>query len=348
MTSVLALSPQVALNPRTRLFATELEREGYKIEALCWDRGWDERTDSQFPTHYVTVPGGRGGFRNMLVLPLVWLFVVARGYQVAPDIVLCPHILLLPAAAVLSWLTGGVLVYDVQELFLTDYANRSDLAGQVLSRLFGGLEAACLRAVDGILTIDTAEDALRKRYARYCENVDTVCNVPEVKPLTERGDDSSIQVVYIGTIVAHRGVVALADAVTRLSTDATVELRYIGPVRDHLLEADIGVAPYQRLPKFEASRANARKLFDYMNAELPIIVPDFGGISALVSDLDCGLTVDTTDPGAIATAIDALATDQKKRNRLGTNGRKAIINRYNWERERTTVLEVICEAARNQ
>jgi glycosyltransferase involved in cell wall biosynthesis len=361
------------------LHATVLRSTGYEIETLCWDRGWDERTGDRFRTEYVSVPGGRRTFGNLLVLPLVSLLLFVRGHRASHDVIYCPHVLLLPAAAALSLTTGSALVYDVQELFLTDYRNRESVAGRALGRVLAVVERICLLAVDGVLTIDSADDAVRDRYARRLENVETVYNVPEVKPVDDDRDDGQVRVIFVGTIVEHRGVVVLAEALSHLSTDAPIQLQYVGPVRDDsaeqvqritardgttdrvefvgevdyeevhecLLAADIGVAPYQRLAKFEASRGNARKVFDYMNAALPVIVPDFGGLATLVCDLDCGITVDTTDPAVIAAGIERLAENPDERWRLGRNGREAVVDRYNWERESEVVIDVVRNARRD-
>ena len=53
----------------------------------------------------------------------------------------------------------------------------------------------------------------------------------------------------------------------------------------------------------------------------------------LVGDADCGVTVDPMDPQAVAKAVEALCRDPDEARRLGENGRRAILERYNWENE---------------
>ena len=83
------------------------------------------------------------------------------------------------------------------------------------------------------------------------------------------------------------------------------------------------------------------KLFDYMLAELPVIVPDFSvEVAKIVRDADCGIVVDTTSPLAVAAVLDRLANDPDERRRLGRNGRSAVLERYNWEGQAKLLVEM--------
>ena len=50
-------------------------------------------------------------------------------------------------------------------------------------------------------------------------------------------------------------------------------------------------------------------------------------------ETEAGLIVDVSDPAAIAEAFDRLANDPELRRRLGENGRKAVLETYNWGAE---------------
>ena len=101
---------------------------------------------------------------------------------------------------------------------------------------------------------------------------------------------------------------------------------------DHLLCCQIGLICFQ--PVIGNEYAYPHKMFDYMLAGLPIIVPDFAVVLCnIVKEVNCGLVVDTTSPSAMAKALDSLIDDPSLAHRLGQNGRKAVIERYNWESE---------------
>jgi glycosyltransferase involved in cell wall biosynthesis len=64
-----------------------------------------------------------------------------------------------------------------------------------------------------------------------------------------------------------------------------------------------------------------------------VICSDFPLWVQLVGDADCGITVDPLNPTAIADAIKKVIADPEEARRLGENGRRAIIERYNWDNE---------------
>jgi glycosyltransferase involved in cell wall biosynthesis len=80
------------------------------------------------------------------------------------------------------------------------------------------------------------------------------------------------------------------------------------------------------------------KMFEYMAAGIPVIASDFPLWRGIVEDSGCGLCVNPLDPGAIAAAIDRLASDTPLARRMGVNGRRAIEEKYNWNREAQKLL----------
>jgi glycosyltransferase involved in cell wall biosynthesis len=97
--------------------------------------------------------------------------------------------------------------------------------------------------------------------------------------------------------------------------------------------ADIGLVMFQ--PGFRSHTDSLpHKLFDYMLAGLPVIVPDFGAVVAgIVRDAGCGLLVDPSDSRAVAAALGTLARNADERRRMGDNGRRSVLEKYNWEAE---------------
>lgn len=75
------------------------------------------------------------------------------------------------------------------------------------------------------------------------------------------------------------------------------------------------------------------KMFEYMACGVPVICSNFPLWTRLVSEADCGIVVDPMDTSAVAAAIERLAKDPEEAQRLGENGRRAILERSNWEIE---------------
>jgi glycosyltransferase involved in cell wall biosynthesis len=98
-----------------------------------------------------------------------------------------------------------------------------------------------------------------------------------------------------------------------------------------LEDADAGLVCF--LPAPNHVEAGPNKLFEYMAAGLPVIASDFPAWRPIVEGNDCGLCVDPADPAAIARAILYLAENPGRRAEMGANGRRAVMERYNWEAE---------------
>lgn len=115
----------------------------------------------------------------------------------------------------------------------------------------------------------------------------------------------------------------------------------------HTAECDIGLIMFQPVHD-NFVNALPHKLFDYMLAGLPVIVPGFAvEVRDIVERADCGLIVDTTSPYCIAKALNLLAEDAKLRMRLGGNGREAVLRKYNWETEAKKLIEMYRSISRH-
>jgi len=53
---------------------------------------------------------------------------------------------------------------------------------------------------------------------------------------------------------------------------------------------------------------------------------------------NCGLTVNPLDPKEIASAVEYLIEHPEEARKMGENGRKAVLEKYNWENESKKLL----------
>ena len=78
------------------------------------------------------------------------------------------------------------------------------------------------------------------------------------------------------------------------------------------------------------------KLFEYMASGLPVVASDFPYWRRFVRDSEfgpCGVLVDPADPVAAARAIDHLMEHPEEAQVMGSNGLRAVRERFNWSRE---------------
>jgi glycosyltransferase involved in cell wall biosynthesis len=85
------------------------------------------------------------------------------------------------------------------------------------------------------------------------------------------------------------------------------------------------------------------KLFEYMAAGLPVVASNFPLWKEIVEGNRCGITVDPLDPKAIAQAIEYLLAHPEEARQMGENGRRAVEEKYNWEKEAEKLLALYKE-----
>lgn len=161
-----------------------------------------------------------------------------------------------------------------------------------------------------------------------------------------------------GNMQSFHGVGECIEAVTRVRERyPDVSLTLVGNAREDLKErisgfcrdgfvASAGFLPYRAMYEklnegvagllvfqptyYNVSIGLPNKLFDYMLLGLPVIASDLPEIRTVVDRADCGILVDPGSVSEIADAIAYLFDHPKEARRMGANGRRAILETYNW------------------
>jgi glycosyltransferase involved in cell wall biosynthesis len=106
-----------------------------------------------------------------------------------------------------------------------------------------------------------------------------------------------------------------------------------------LLETSIaGVVTF--LPSPNHVNAQPNKLFEYMSAGLPVIASNFPLWKTIVEGNNCGICVDPKDPSQIAEAMIYLRDNPQVAKAMGENGRKAVLEKYNWKNEEKKLIDL--------
>ncbi|MDX1430677.1 MAG: glycosyltransferase family 4 protein, partial [Rhodothermales bacterium] len=104
-------------------------------------------------------------------------------------------------------------------------------------------------------------------------------------------------------------------------------------LRSYILSADVCLVPHRRTPHTDATIPH--KLFQYMFCGVPVVVSDCRPLERIVVEESAGEVFKHDDPSSMADAVIRLAKDQDRRARMGANGRRAVMDRYNWNLEAT-------------
>lgn len=220
----------------------------------------------------------------------------------------------------------------------------------------------------------TVTDAIQRRCNTFTSNTLIVRNYPIIEesipphklPVAER----ILRVIYTGGMTEARGIREIVRAMDLLH-DLPIDLYLLGlffpatfeaeicensgtnvhivsqvpfvQVHGYLEQSDIGIVCFHPSPNHVEAMPN--KLFEYMEAGLPVIASEFPLWREIIEGVGCGLLVDPCNPQAIADAIRQLATDPELRARMGQAGAAAVRERYSWRSEEQTLLNMYAELA---
>lgn len=271
---------------------------------------------------------------------------------------------LLPVGVLLKLVTRARIIYDVHEdvpqQILTKHWIPA-LLRKPLAVTFNAFEKLLARTMDAVVV---ATEGIAEKFQGFAPVV--IHNYPDLKmlPIFVSGSSQRDErvLVYAGGISRLRGAVEMVRALEYLNRDrkwnVRIDLigrfdppeleqelqampgyrwiRYLGwlqpsEVYKYLQKADIGLVCLHPEPRY--IEALPVKLFEYMAAGLPVVASNFPLWREIVEGNRCGICVDPLNPLEIAEAIEYLLSHPEEAKRMGENGRRAVEEKYNWEKE---------------
>jgi colanic acid/amylovoran biosynthesis glycosyltransferase len=184
------------------------------------------------------------------------------------------------------------------------------------------------------------------------------------QPCASSHDGKVFEVICVGRLVPAKGQHVLLAAIAQLrSTGRNVVLRLVGDGPDrNALEASARRLRIKDSVIFEGAVNQDRirglyatadifalasfaegipvVLMEAMAMEIPCVSTSITGIPELIRDSIDGLLVAPSDVDALASAIARLMDDSELRNRLGTAGRRRVLDKYNLGRNIVRLGEV--------
>jgi glycosyltransferase involved in cell wall biosynthesis len=271
---------------------------------------------------------------------------------------------LIPYGMLLS-LTGKQVIYDVHEDLPQDILSKEWISLWARKMLSGA--AAVLEYVGAkwFFSVLTATPFIAERFRRFNPRTVDINNFPILGELdaTLPWADKRDEVCYVGGIGAIRGIRETVKALELVQSNVLLNLggRFVEPaletevkktegwsrvnelgfldrlgVRDVLGRSIAGLVTLH--PIINYLDALPVKMFEYMAAGIPPIASNFPLWREIIEGNNCGLCVDPLDPAAIAQAIDYLVTHPDEARRMGENGRRAVLEKYNWSIEEAKLL----------
>ena len=136
----------------------------------------------------------------------------------------------------------------------------------------------------------------------------------------------------------------LKDLAKELKVDDIVQfLGHIEPeyVYEYLTVADIFVRPSR-------SEGLGSSFLEAMGAGLPIIGTKMGGIPDFLKDGETGLFCKVDDPKDLAEKIKKLMMDEDLARRIAENGRRLVLEKYDWNDIAQRMEEIFAKLLKKQ
>lgn len=274
---------------------------------------------------------------------------------------------------------GAKLIYDSHELYL--HKNRMRPPSRFKTWMLRRIETRGMKVADRVITVgECIADWMAEEYNTVKPEV--IINAPHHRDEVTSADphislrsalniaDDTFLLIYSGGITFNRGLEYVIDAVERIDgihfvmlgygteaymdtlrkrikdLNAGYKISFFGPVQHHevasyLSSADCGIAPIWNIC-LSYYYCSPNKLFEYIQAQLPVVASNFPEMEKVVNDSDIGFTFDPHNVDSIEQAIRSMMNEPEKRKIFAQNTQEAA-KKYRWAVEEQK-LKMIYEA----
>jgi len=279
---------------------------------------------------------------------------------------------LIPVGLLLKIFTKAKIIYDVHENVAKAILSKDWIPKIVrlyISKIFNIFEKTASKKFDYIIAATTNIKDNFKAH-KICQVID-IKNYPVVDGARAqkiiKENKKYFEPIYVGGLSRIRGIKEIVLSSKYINPKYNVRLKLIGEFSDeefrneikgldewssvkflgwlpsketieHLLMADMAIICFWPEPNHVEAMPN--KIFEYMAASLPIVASNFPLWKEIIEGNNCGICVNPLNPKEITKAIEYLIEHPEEAKRMGKNSRRAVLEKYNWEKESEKLLEI--------
>jgi len=350
----LSVTSDVATDQRVNKIAQTLKGMGAEVTVI----GRKKMNSLPFRTDGITIklfnlPFSKGPMFYASYNIRAFLYLLGNRF----DILVANDLDTLPANFAASRIKRKRLVYDSHEYF----TEVPELVGRKWTKkIWETIEQLLLPRI--LYAITVSDSIARSYYKKYGIRMVTVRNVPLCETEEDAHDYSpdikGKLIIYQGSLNMGRGLELVIRSMRHVPSatfliagdgdiagklkELTEELgltdriRFTGRIpfgelSSYTRRADLGISLEENLG-LNYYYALPNKLFDYIKANVPVLVSDFPEMGALVKKYGIGLTTLSRDPEEVAGLINLMLTDKIK-IKLWKNNLREAAKELCWEKE---------------
>ncbi len=261
---------------------------------------------------------------------------------------------------------GKTVIYDAHEDVPRQILGKHwipNLFRKMISSSFELYENSIAKKLSFIVV---STPTIEQRFTKINHRCAAICNYPILKENVDipSWESRKNEICYVGGITVIRGVREIVESISNLPDvklhlaglyspeSLKIELMqlegwskvtdygYVGrtEIIEILNQSKVGMVTLY--PQLNYLDSLPIKMFEYMLAGLPVIASNFPLWKEIIDSSNCGLTINPKNPSEIANAIQYLLENDEIAEQMGKNGRKAILEKYNWEAEGVKLIEI--------
>ncbi|MBU4273941.1 MAG: glycosyltransferase family 4 protein [Planctomycetes bacterium] len=257
------------------------------------------------------------------------------------------------------------VVWDVHEPYVEKVAIRKWIPRMLKPLVRIAWERRERSLVKRCAAVVTATQWLAPRYYEMHDRVVVVANYPRVPNLSEEttATRDPCSMVFTGLICESRGLLQTIQAMSILAQRGirlVLELAGIPETKDILpqlfseverlglrdrvvfhgllphvdvvnLQHRCGIGLELSFPDAGSKVGFPIKMLEFMLAGLPLVYSDLPTFKYFAGSTNAGIAVEPTSSQQIANAIERLVSHPELARQMGQNGRRAIMERFNWD-----------------
>ena len=224
---------------------------------------------------------------------------------------------------------------------------------KIVSCFYKFYETHVVKHLDAVVA---ATPHIADTFKNRCKIITVVNNYPKLDDIifheTPFKDRKPI-ICYAGGINEIRGEKIMVEAMEAVNGELIIagdheienvgKVKYIGSidrksVNELYGKARAGIVIYQ--PAKNHIDSQPIKLFEFMAAGLPVVASDFPLWKEIVEKNNGGICVDPTSADAVGRACEELISHPEDSQKMGQNGRKAVLEKYSWNSEEKKLLSL--------
>ena len=354
---IVRTSNSVVYDPRVKKIAGSL-KERYSVTCLGWNR--DSISDEKIDNYIVKLelfnlstsiwkPSlVRIFIRLIFFAPPYWIWLFIKLLVYRPKLVHACDLDSMPPCYLYKVLFRKKLIFDVFDRYAITFIPRKF---KILHGIINFIEEFFSKR-SNVLIVANGEDVLRS-FQKKPSRCEILLNYPDDDniingPKGLRKNDF-FTIAFTGHIRRHRGLETLAQVIRDMKdiqlliTGRTEDellfneikniqnVKYLGLVDDSsLLEiettSNIIVAFYDPV-FFSGNMPRPNKIFEAMMCSTPVVT---NVAKEIVNETNCGVIVEYDNAKQIKEALIALRDNAQLCKKLGANGRKSFLEKYNW------------------